>query len=534
MHSSIVNATASYVDDIGRFCTSTDARVAGHIVVTPISAMQDAPSGSQALTCTAEQLYLNMQASGAAAWVTFCDHYNISAGAFFRLRGNYPPHSAQYSMAFFDAGTQIDQELLQSIRSGKDRMGERIVVQLALRTRQGRPPLAVLLEAPWCRLLIHWLPSIVYMSSAILAGYFCWQRYSAEGVKMPAIVLALEAAFCPVLSVTQGCFSDNGTLAGVVMIFWDNSILVTNIISGTGLSIILSFSIAFYLAAARQKAVPDYVVPRLKSNQSFSSEDLSQRCLGRNVFYTSTFIGLAVVIFLIFWAHDQYLVVAFLVLLQVVGNTLCVYYACRVWAILNEMEKDTRRNLARIVQWSWVSVLSCIINSLAASIYTNGSEYVFGGDSSLSQDILFVIICCAMIYSSMSLHVAQVCVWGWPYERDLEREVRDLTVVMQLFVHATALVSPDFMLEGDAGFEETFGQRTVELQKLCSSALDVDVALVAIQNVIRSGRAQKVQLQLMSQLKPESMRCTVGAVSVNGRVHLSFVVEARGYVPLDA
>merc|ERR1719352_1265047 len=122
LHSSIVNATASYLDDLGRFCTSTDARVAGHIVVTPFSAMQDAPSGSQALTCTAEQLYLNMQASGAAAWVTFCDHYNISAGAFFRLRGNYPPHSAQYSMAFFDAGTQIDQELLQSIRSGKDRM----------------------------------------------------------------------------------------------------------------------------------------------------------------------------------------------------------------------------------------------------------------------------------------------------------------------------------------------------------------------------------------------------------------------------
>ena len=139
-----------------------------------------------------------------------------------------------------------------------------------------------------------------------------------------------------------------------------------------------------------------------------------------------------------------------------------------------------------------------------------------------------------MIYSSMSLHVAQVCVWGWPYERDLEREVRDLTIVMQLFVDANALVSPDFILEGDAGFEETFGQRTVELQKLCSSALDVDVALVAIQNVIRSGRAQKVQLQLMSQLKPEWMRCQVGAVFVNGTVHLSFVVEARGYVPLDA
>ena len=116
MHSSIVNATASYLDDIGSFCRSPDARVAGHIVVTPFSAMQDAPSGSQALTCTAEQLYLNMQASGAAAWVTFCDHYNISAGAFFRLRGNYPPHSAEYSMAFFDAGASAE----YPIREGQD------------------------------------------------------------------------------------------------------------------------------------------------------------------------------------------------------------------------------------------------------------------------------------------------------------------------------------------------------------------------------------------------------------------------------
>ena len=140
--------------------------------------------------------------------------------------------------------------------------------------------------------------------------------------------------------------------------------------------------------------------------------------------------------------------IAFLALLLVVGNTLCLYYACRVWAIRDEMEKDTRRDLTRVVQWSWVGVLSCFIDALAAIIYTNGSEYVFRGDSSLSPDILFLVICCTMIYSCVSLHVAQVCVWGWPYERDLEREVRDLTVVMQLFVHATALVSPDFLFTG--------------------------------------------------------------------------------------
>ena len=113
-------------------------------------------------------------------------------------------------------------------------------------------------------------------------------------------------------------------------------------------------------------------------------------------------------------------------------------------------------------------------------------------------------------------------------------QVAELTAVMQLFVHATALVSTDFIAHGDAGFEESFGQRIVEMEKLCASALDVDIARVAIENVIRSGRAQKVQLQLVSPLKPEWMRCIVGAVYVNGKVHLSFVIETRGYVLLDA
>ena len=105
---------------------------------------------------------------------------------------------------------------------------------------------------------------------------------------------------------------------------------------------------------------------------------------------------------------------------------------------------------------------------------------------------------------------------------------------MQLFVHATAVVNPDFILNGDAGFADIFGCRTVELEKLCSSALDMDIARFAIESVIQSGRAQKVQLQLVSQTKQEWMRCIVGAVCVNGKVHLSFVVESRGYVLLDS
>ena len=62
----------------------------------------------------------------------------------------------------------------------------------------------------------------------------------------------------------------------------------------------------------------------------------------------------------------------------------------------------------------------------------------------------------------------------------------------------------------------------------------LQVATVAIQNVIRTGRAQKVQLQVVSQVRKEWMQCTVGAVYVYGRVYLSFVVETRGYFLLDA
>ncbi len=68
---------------------------------------------------------------------------------------------------------------------------------------------------------------------------------------------------------------------------------------------------------------------------------------------------------------------------------------------------------------------------------------------------------------------------------------------------------------------------------MCSSALDLDIALLAIATVIRTGRAQKVQLRLFSQ-NSEWMECTVGAIHVNGKVHLSFIVEERGYLLLDS
>ena len=60
------------------------------------------------------------------------------------LRG----HQKVYSMPFFDAGNQLDHELLQRIRFG---MGSGGRLQLALRTRQESPPLAEILEAPWSR-----------------------------------------------------------------------------------------------------------------------------------------------------------------------------------------------------------------------------------------------------------------------------------------------------------------------------------------------------------------------------------------------
>ena len=100
-------------------------------------------------------------------------------------------------------------------------------------------------------------------------------------------------------------------------------------------------------------------------------------------------------------------------------------------------------------------------------------------------------------------------------------------------VHGTALVTPDYVLHGDAGFVETFGHGTVELKQMFSSELDLDIALVAIATVIRTGRAQKVQLRLVSK-NSEWMDCTVGAIHVNGMVHLSFIVEQRGYILLDS
>merc|ERR1719324_1973422 len=112
-----------------------------------------------------------MQLSGAAAWVFFSDLYNTTAGFLHSTRGKYSPDSGSYSMPFFDAGNQLDHELLQSIRFG---MGSGGRLQLALRTRQESPPLAEILEAPWFWLCMHCLPSMALALCTLLAAAFFW------------------------------------------------------------------------------------------------------------------------------------------------------------------------------------------------------------------------------------------------------------------------------------------------------------------------------------------------------------------------
>jgi hypothetical protein len=526
----VVNATAAYLEDIERFCTSRDASVAGHIVVTPLSAIRDTLlSRGSDIICTLGTIHMNMESSGVAAWVSFSDAYNLSAGLFYSLGpGIHSPHSREGSMPFFDAGDALDPELLRSLRSGKDSAGEKILVQLALRTRHGHPPFAALLEAPWCRFLTHWLPGMVYLLGALLAAYFFWVRYREEGMKLPAMVLALEAACCPMMAVTQVWLPDVALYGLASGSFGEALMMVMGWILPACLAVLLSFNIALYLAVARTKALPDYEVPRSRSDRAFSSEDLLQHCPKANALFVSIFIVLCSPLMPPI-AGGPILCAALLLC----GNGLCFYHACRLWSIRDEMEKDTRRSLTRMVQWSWLTVLCCFIQVFAVYLLTLDSKSAFKAHYSIPADVRYVFFWCMIFYSNACLHLGQVCVWGWPYERDLEREVRDLTRVVKLFVHAGAFVSPDLLLEGVDGFEETFGQRAVPLRQLCSSALDMDVARVAIQTVIRTGRAQKVKLQLVSQERQEWMRCTVGAICVNGRVYLSFIVEARGYVLLD-
>jgi hypothetical protein len=360
-----------------------------------------------------------------------------------------------------------------------------------------------------------------------LALLFFWRRYSEEGMKMPAIVLALEVFICSAISVWQYNVTDAG-LVGIAVGAIDNIwLMVVYSFLNMNFCILLTFNVAFYLAETRQKAFPKYEVPSSKSDRSFSfpaiMDRMKQNCLGANLLTCLVFnIVIIYVPPTIYFGLISGLVLS--------SNTLVLYYACRLWAIRDEMEKDTRRDFTRMVQWSVLSVLFFLVHFLAlALLWTDLSIF-----DDLQADGRLDLKVNLLVHSNVCIHFGQVCVWGWPYERDLEREVGELTAVMQLFVHATAVVNPDFILNGDAGFADIFGCPTVELEKLCSSALDMDIARFAIESVIQSGRAQKVQLQLVSQTKQEWMRCIVGAVCVNGKVHLSFVVESRGYVLLDS
>ena len=76
-------------------------------------------------------------------------------------------------------------------------------MKLALRTIRGPPPYAVRFTSLWYRLCFHWLVGVEFMLCAAFAGLFLQNRYRAEGVKFPTIVLAMEAVICPVLSISN-------------------------------------------------------------------------------------------------------------------------------------------------------------------------------------------------------------------------------------------------------------------------------------------------------------------------------------------
>ena len=116
----------------------------------------------------------------------------------------------------------------------------------------------------------------------------------------------------------------------------------------------ISYLIAFYLAETKKLVLPDYPPARSKSNRSVSSEIVSQNCMGMTVCF------ILLLVFLIVGCPEA-VTFTTCALIGLTGNALCMYHACRLWAIRDMMEKDTRNDLTRIVQWSWLSVLSLVI-----------------------------------------------------------------------------------------------------------------------------------------------------------------------------
>ena len=192
---------------------------------------------------------------------------------------------------------------------------------------------------------------------------------------------------------------------------------------------IVSWLVALYLAKTWQETRPDYA--RLPSRSS--SFDRLAALPKKDVVLL---FSVSCLIMVYSYTNDHMLVYSY-VGIAVLGNVACFHYACRLWLIRHHMERETRRDLTRIAQWAWLSVLAYAFLFFAPSAAESkfkspdtentfmNSDWAKTLHSDDYNDILYVSTLTIYFQALFLVHLAQVCVWAWPYERTLQRKVKD-------------------------------------------------------------------------------------------------------------
>ena len=105
------------------------------------------------------------------------------------------------------------------------------------------------------------------------------------------------------------------------------------------------------------------------------------------------------------------------------ANLLCFVYACKLWKLRDDVDVDTRTDVVRMTRWSWLMAFGSLGEFVGIFITTTyGAVW---RSEILAPDELHTILIFIILQSHFCVHLGQVRVWGWPYKRTLEREVKE-------------------------------------------------------------------------------------------------------------